>query len=102
MPFITSSAAPISSLVEMQASAVNANVRAYALSPMATEIEKQILQWLSQLIGYDSGAGGIFMSGGNMANSKKIKSLCFKLFLHIIKLGKHQYSLKLLSDSLAL
>ena len=34
---------------------------------MATEIEKQTIQWLGELIGYPAG-GGIMVSGGNMAN----------------------------------
>lgn len=66
--YITSSAAPISALADMLAAAVNPNVGAFALSPMATEIEKQTIQWLSEFIGYGPGAEGIFVSGGNMAN----------------------------------
>ena len=34
---------------------------------MATEIEKQTIQWLGELIGYPAGAG-IMVSGGNVAN----------------------------------
>ena len=66
--YITSSAAPLGALADMLAAAVNANVGAQALSPMATEIEQQSIQWLSQLIGYRENCGGIFVSGGNMAN----------------------------------
>ena len=50
------------------AASVNANVGAFALSPMATEMEKQTIQWLSNLIGYQTDCGGLFVSGGNMAN----------------------------------
>lgn len=66
--YITSSAAPIGALADMLAATVNANVGAYALSPMATEIERQTVRWLAELIGYEVNGGGIFVSGGNMAN----------------------------------
>ncbi len=65
--YITSSPAPMGMLGDLMASAVNSNCGAYVLSPMATEIEKQTIQWLGEWIGYPTG-GGIMVSGGNMAN----------------------------------
>jgi aromatic-L-amino-acid/L-tryptophan decarboxylase len=65
--YITSSPAPLGMLGDLLASAVNSNCGAFVLSPMATEIEKQTIQWLGELIGYPAGAG-IMVSGGNMAN----------------------------------
>jgi len=66
--YITSSAAPIGMLAELLAAAVNANVGAWKLAPMATEIEAQVVRWLAQFIGYPGGCGGLLVSGGNMAN----------------------------------
>ena len=66
--YITSSAAPIGMLAEVVAAAVNANVGAWKLSPMATEIEAQTVRWLAQFIGYPADCGGLLLSGGNMAN----------------------------------
>jgi aromatic-L-amino-acid/L-tryptophan decarboxylase len=66
--YITSSAAPIGMLAELLAAAVNANVGAWALSPMATEMEAQVIRWLAQFIGYPSDCGGLLVSGGNLAN----------------------------------
>jgi glutamate/tyrosine decarboxylase-like PLP-dependent enzyme len=66
--YITSSAAPIGALGELLAAAVNPNVGAFALSPIATEIERQTIRWIAEWIGYPTGCGGIFVSGGNMAN----------------------------------
>src|SRR5882724_1821273 len=66
--YITSSPAPIGALADLLASAVNPNVGANILSPMATEIEKQTIRWLGELIGLPSTYGGILVSGGNMAN----------------------------------
>ena len=66
--YITASAAPIGALGDLLASSVNSNCGAFILSPMATEIEKQTVSWLAELIGYDTDCGGILVSGGNMAN----------------------------------
>ena len=66
--YITSSAAPIGMLADLLAAAVNANVGAWKLAPMATEMEGQSIRWLAQFIGYPADCGGLLLSGGNMAN----------------------------------
>ena len=66
--FITSSAAPIGALADLLAAAVNPNVGAWALAPMATEIETQTVRWIAELIGFPVECGGLLVSGGNMAN----------------------------------
>jgi aromatic-L-amino-acid decarboxylase len=66
--YITSSATPIGALSDLLAASVNPNVGAFVLSPVATEIERQAVRWLAELIGYESTCGGLFVSGGNMAN----------------------------------
>jgi aromatic-L-amino-acid/L-tryptophan decarboxylase len=66
--YVTSSAAPIGALGELLAAAVNANVGAWLLSPMASEIEGQTVRWIAEMLGYTPECGGLFVSGGNMAN----------------------------------
>lgn len=66
--YITSSPAPIGALADLLAAAVNANVGSHMLAPAATEIESQVVRWLSTLIGYREGCGGLLVSGGAMAN----------------------------------
>lgn len=66
--YITSSPAPIGILSEMLAATINPNVGGWNLSPMATEIEKQTIRWIAELIHYPADCGGILVSGGNMAN----------------------------------
>ena len=66
--YITSSASPIGALADLLAASVNPNVGAHILSPMATEIEKQTVQWLAEFIGVSQNYSGILVSGGNMAN----------------------------------
>src|SRR4029078_2308657 len=68
MGYITSSPAPIGALADLLAAAVNPNVGANILSPMATAIEKQTITWLAEFIGVSPTYGGLLVSGGNMAN----------------------------------
>jgi aromatic-L-amino-acid decarboxylase len=66
--YISAPPAPIGILGDFLAAAVNPNVGAWTLSPAATEIESQTVRWIAQLIGYPVTCGGLFVSGGNMAN----------------------------------
>ena len=66
--YITSSPAPLGMLGDFLAAAVNQNVGAWKLSPVATEIEKQTVRWIAELIGFPADCGGLLVSGGNMAN----------------------------------
>ena len=66
--YITSSPAPIGILGDLLAAAVNPNVGAWELSPAASEIEAQAIRWIAELMGYPREAGGVLVSGGNMAN----------------------------------
>jgi glutamate/tyrosine decarboxylase-like PLP-dependent enzyme len=66
--YVTSSAAPIGVLGELLAAAANPNCGAWLLSPMASEIEAQTIRWIAEMINYPVDCGGLFVSGGNMAN----------------------------------
>jgi len=66
--YVTSSAAPIGMLGDLLASSVNPNCGAWLLSPMASEIEAQTVRWIAEMLGYPTDCGGLFVSGGNMAN----------------------------------
>ena len=66
--YITSSPAPIGMFGDFLAAAVNQNVGAWQLSPLATEIEAQTVRWIAELIGFPRSCGGLLVSGGNMAN----------------------------------
>ncbi|HMN08754.1 MAG TPA: pyridoxal-dependent decarboxylase, partial [Gemmatimonadaceae bacterium] len=66
--YITSAPAPIGMLADLLAAAVNPNVGAWTLSPVATEIEAQTIRWIAELLGYPSGCSGLLVSGGNVAN----------------------------------
>jgi aromatic-L-amino-acid/L-tryptophan decarboxylase len=66
--YITSSPSPIGMFGDFLAAAVNQNVGAWRLAPLATEIEGQTVRWIADLIGYPTNCGGLLVSGGNMAN----------------------------------
>jgi aromatic-L-amino-acid/L-tryptophan decarboxylase len=66
--YVTSSAAPIGALGDLLAAAVNPNCGGWQLSPIASEIEGQTIRWIGELLGLPAGAGGLLVSGGNMAN----------------------------------
>ena len=66
--YITSSPAPIGMLADFLAAALNQNMGAWKLAPMAAEIEAQTVRWIAELIGFPSTCGGLLVSGGNMAN----------------------------------
>lgn len=66
--YITSSPAPVGVLGDLLAAALNQNVGAWTLGPGATEVEAQVVRWIAAFLGYPAGAGGLLVSGGNMAN----------------------------------
>jgi glutamate/tyrosine decarboxylase-like PLP-dependent enzyme len=66
--YITSSPAPIGMFGDFLAAAVNANCGGWAIAPAATEIEVQTVRWIADLVGFPATAGGLLVSGGNMAN----------------------------------
>jgi aromatic-L-amino-acid/L-tryptophan decarboxylase len=66
--YINSGPAPIGALADLLAASVSPNTGAWILAPIATEIERQTVRWMAELIGYPPDCGGLLVSGGNMAN----------------------------------
>jgi aromatic-L-amino-acid decarboxylase len=66
--YVIGAPAPLGALADLLAAGVNPNLGGYPLAPIASEIERQTVQWISDLIGYRPDCGGILVSGGNMAN----------------------------------
>ncbi len=66
--YVIGAGAPLAALADLLAAAVNPNLGGYPLAPVATEIERQTVQWIAELIGYRPDCGGLLVSGGNMAN----------------------------------
>lgn len=72
--FVNGSGTMIATLAEALAASVNMNVGAWKPSPAATEIERQTIAWIAELIGYNADCGGQFVSGGTMANITSLLS----------------------------
>jgi glutamate/tyrosine decarboxylase-like PLP-dependent enzyme len=60
--------------------ALNENVGGYWASPVGTSVEKTVVRWLADLVGFPQQSLGTFMSGGSLANLCGIASACSKRF----------------------
>ena len=58
----------IAALADLLASTLNANLTAWRSAPAAVEIERLTIDWIKQILGFNADAGGLFVSGGSMAN----------------------------------
>jgi aromatic-L-amino-acid decarboxylase len=63
----------ISIFADALASALNQNVGGWSQSPSATTVERQVIHWLCEMVGYDQKAFGTFTTGGTMANITGLK-----------------------------
>jgi aromatic-L-amino-acid decarboxylase len=68
MGLITPSPNPAGILADFLASALNQNLGAWSIGPSAVVMERQVIRWLADLVGYDQQAGGNLTSGGMLAN----------------------------------
>ncbi len=66
--FVNGSGTMMGVLADALAAAVNQNVGAWKPAPAATEIERRTVRWIAEMIGYTPDCGGLFLSGGTMAN----------------------------------
>jgi aromatic-L-amino-acid/L-tryptophan decarboxylase len=58
----------LAAIADLLASTLNANLTAWRSAPAAVEIERMTIDWIKQIVGLNSEAGGLFVSGGSMAN----------------------------------
>lgn len=66
--FVMGSGTMMGVLAEALAASVNTNAGGWKAGPAAAEIELRTIRWIADLIGYAPEAGGLFLSGGTMAN----------------------------------
>ncbi len=66
--YVNGSGSMIGSLAEALAATVNMNSGGWKPAPSATEIERRTIRWIAEAIGYNPDCGGLFTSGGQMAN----------------------------------
>ncbi len=57
---------PLAMLADMLASGMNAHLAGYDQSPAL--VERQVIRWMAELLGFPPGASGLLVSGGTVAN----------------------------------
>jgi glutamate/tyrosine decarboxylase-like PLP-dependent enzyme len=66
--YISSPGTPINAIGSLMQSALNINLTCWRSAPAGTEMEHTTIRWLKEMLGMPAGAGGLFTSGGSMAN----------------------------------
>lgn len=66
--FVPSNVSLLSWLGDILTAAFNRHAGSLANFPVGCNVENQVIEWLCQQAGYDKKAGGLFVSGGSMAN----------------------------------
>ncbi|MEV0807843.1 aminotransferase class I/II-fold pyridoxal phosphate-dependent enzyme [Micromonospora sp. NPDC050200] len=66
--YVSAPGTAVASVADFLASALNANLPAWRSAPAPTELEHVAIGWIKEALGCDPSAGGLFMSGGSMAN----------------------------------
>jgi aromatic-L-amino-acid/L-tryptophan decarboxylase len=68
MGLITPSPNPVGVIGDFICSALNQNLGVYSIGPSAVTMERRVVRWLTDMVGYGEKAGGNLTSGGMMAN----------------------------------
>lgn len=66
--YVSAPGTAIAAIADLLASALNANLTVWRSAPAPTAVEHLAIDWIRQALGCDDGAGGLFTSGGSMAN----------------------------------
>jgi aromatic-L-amino-acid decarboxylase len=66
--YVQSPGTPISAFADLLASTLNANLTVWRSAPAPVELERLTIDWVRQILGFNAEAGGLFVSGGSMAN----------------------------------
>ena len=66
--YVQSPGTPIGVFADLLASTLNANLTIWRSAPAPVELERLTIDWIRQILGFKTGAGGLFVSGGSMAN----------------------------------
>jgi glutamate/tyrosine decarboxylase-like PLP-dependent enzyme len=71
--YVASPATPVGAFASLLASALNSNVTSWRSAPAPTEVERTVVGWLAEMIGFkgegvNETCGGLLTSGGSMAN----------------------------------
>src|ERR1700745_2926985 len=66
--YVQSPGTPLAAFADLLASVLNANLTVGRSAPPPVELERLTIDWIRQILGFNAEAGGLFVSGGSMAN----------------------------------
>jgi len=66
--YVQSPGVPLAAFADLLASTLNANLTVWRSAPAPVELERLTIDWIRQILGFNAKAGGLFVSGGSMAN----------------------------------
>lgn len=78
--YITGGGNQVAVLAEMIKASLNQNNLKWHSSPVSTELERLVMRWVAEFIGYPTTGAGVLLSGGSVANfnclavARKIKA----------------------------
>ena len=66
--YVASPGSPVASVAGLLASTLASNVTGFRSAAAPTELERVVVNWLKEMLGYPRAAAGLLVSGGSMAN----------------------------------
>ena len=66
--YVQSPGTALAAFADLLASTLNANLTVWRSAPAPVELERLTIDWIRQILGFNAEAGGLFVSGGSMAN----------------------------------
>jgi aromatic-L-amino-acid decarboxylase len=66
--YVQSPGTPLAAFADLLASMLNANLTVWRSAPAPVELERLTIDWIRKILGFNTEAGGLFVSGGSMAN----------------------------------
>src|SRR5881394_4019083 len=66
--YVQSPGTPLAAFADLLASILNANLTVWRSAPAPVDLERLTIDWIRQILGFNAGTGGLFVSGGSMAN----------------------------------
>jgi aromatic-L-amino-acid/L-tryptophan decarboxylase len=66
--YVRSGSAYVGVIADLLASALDQNVTSWRSAPAATTVERQVVSWVREIVGFGPDGEGLMVSGGSMAN----------------------------------
>jgi glutamate/tyrosine decarboxylase-like PLP-dependent enzyme len=74
-------------VADLVASALNQNVTSWRSAPGATTVERLVIEWFKEMVGYPAEAGGLLVGGGSAANLAALAAARARLGAAVHEIG---------------